>query len=111
MKYGYNSDVERINSILLKHPKDAFINQSNIDVQWKKLNYLGCPDYNAALEEYEVFLSILKKYIDDIHFLLRDPRVGLDSIYVRDAFISAKSHTHLAMNLPWHQPRRLNSSG
>jgi len=87
VKYGYNSDVERINSILLKHPKDAFINQNNIDVQWKKLNYLGCPDYNAALEEYDAFLSILKKYIDDIHFLPRDPRVGLDSIYVRDAFI------------------------
>jgi N-dimethylarginine dimethylaminohydrolase len=87
VKYEYNSDVERINSILLKHPQDAFINQSNTDVQWKKLNYLGCPDFNAALEEYEVFLSILKKHINEIHFLPRDPRVGLDSVYVRDALI------------------------
>lgn len=87
MELGYESEVDRINSILLKHPKDVFINQANIDVQWEKLNYLGCPDYASALDEYEFFLSLLKKYVNDIHFLPRDPRVGLDSIYVRDALI------------------------
>jgi len=87
MNYGYKSEVDSINSILLKHPKDAFINQANIDVQWKKLNYIGCPDYASALEEYDFFLSILKEYIKEIHFLPRDPRSSLDSIYVRDSFI------------------------
>ena len=87
MDYGYKSEIDEINSFLLKHPKDAFINQANINVQWEKLKYSGCPDYNSALDEYEFFLSILKKYVDDIYFLPRDPRVGLDSIYVRDTFV------------------------
>ena len=63
MKFGSQSEVRRIESILLKHPKDAFISQENIDAQWKMLNYSGRPDYKKALEEYEKFLELLKREV------------------------------------------------
>jgi N-dimethylarginine dimethylaminohydrolase len=81
------SDVDKIQSILIKHPKDAFISQENIEAQWKKLNYSGCPDYDKALQEYENFVDLMKKEVSKIHFLPKDERTGLDSIYVRDALI------------------------
>ena len=87
MKVTAQSDVDKIQSILIKHPKDAFISQENIDSQWKKLNYSGCPNYEKALGEYEKFVELLKKEISEIHYLPKDDRTGLDSIYIRDALV------------------------
>ena len=81
------SDVDKIQSILIKHPRDAFISQENIETQWKKLNYSACPNYKKALQEYENFVDLLKKEASEIHYLPKDDRTGLDSIYVRDALI------------------------
>lgn len=87
MKYGSHSEVERIQSLLLKHPRDAFISQENIQIQWKKLNYSDPPDFDKAVAEYDDFVGILKKSIPDIHFLPPDEQTGLDSIYVHDPII------------------------
>jgi len=87
MKAGCTSEVDPIKSILLKHPRDAFISQLNIASQWKKLHYRECPDYDKALEEYEHFLSLLKEDIREIHFLPQSGRTGLDSIYVHDPMV------------------------
>jgi N-dimethylarginine dimethylaminohydrolase len=72
---------------LLKHPKDAFISQKNINKQWQELNYLYCPDYEKAIEEYDQFVSLLKNQIPDIYFLPRNKNTGLDSIYLHDPVI------------------------
>ena len=87
MKFSAQSEVKKIHSILIKHPKDAFISQEDIEAQWKKLNYSGCPNYEKALEEYEKFVELLTKEAPEIHFLPKSDRAGLDSIYVRDALI------------------------
>ena len=87
MKVTAQSDVNKIQSILIKHPKYAFISQENIDFQWKKLNYSSCPNYDKALGEYEKFVELLKKEVSEIHYLPKNDRTGLDSIYVRDALI------------------------
>ncbi|KPL04246.1 MAG: amidinotransferase [candidate division Zixibacteria bacterium SM23_73_2] len=87
MKFGSQSEVGKIESILIKHPKNAFISQDNIDSQWRGLNYSGSPDFKKAVEEYENFVNLLKKEVSEIHYLPRSEKTGLDSIYVRDALI------------------------
>ncbi|MGB7061270.1 MAG: arginine deiminase family protein [Candidatus Zixiibacteriota bacterium] len=89
MKLGGQSEVGKIQKILIKHPKDAFISQENVDAQWKKLNYSACPDYSKALDEYECFVDLLKREVREIDFLPRNDKTGLDSIYVRDAVITS----------------------
>lgn len=87
MKYGCQSDVGKIEHLLLKHPKEAFISQDNLNTHWKEFNYLGCPNYEKALKEYDGFLELLVNQIPEINFLPRDDKTGLDSIYVRDPVI------------------------
>ncbi len=85
--FGSHSEAGKIQSILLKHPKDAFISQSNIDNQWEDLNYSGCPDYEKALIEYGDFVSLLESEIPEALYLPEDNATGLDSIYVRDSMV------------------------
>lgn len=87
MKFGCQSEVDQIKSLLLKHPKDAFISLDNIQSQWKELNYLASPDYDKAIKEYENFVEYLKKSIPDIYYLPQNDKTELDSIYVHDPVI------------------------
>jgi N-dimethylarginine dimethylaminohydrolase len=86
-KCGGQSEVGKIDGIILKHPRDAFVSQDNVDTQWKRLNYSNPPDYNKAIEEYDYFADLLKTMIPDIHWLPAHESTGLDSIYVRDSMI------------------------
>jgi arginine deiminase len=87
MKFGGQSEIDQIKSVLLKRPKDAFIGQDNIQSQWKELNYLASPDYDKALKEYDNFIEHLKKSVPEIYYLPQDDKTGLDSIYVHDPVI------------------------
>jgi arginine deiminase len=87
MKFGCQSEVNQIKSLLLKHCKDAFISQENIQSQWKELNYLSSPDYDKAVEEYDNFVEYLKKSIPEIYYLPQNNKTGLDSVYVHDPVI------------------------
>lgn len=90
MRFGSQSEVGKIQRILIKHPKDAFISQRNVNAQWKSLNYLGSPDYSKSLQEYESFIGSLKKEVSEIHYLPKSDKTGLDSIYVHDPVIVTK---------------------
>ena len=87
MKVGSQSEIGRIKRLLLKHTRDAFLSQVNIQAQWKELNYSGPPDFDRAVEEYDGFIRLLERFIPEIHFLPSDDRTGLDSIYVHDSLI------------------------
>jgi N-dimethylarginine dimethylaminohydrolase len=87
MKFGSQSEVSQIKTLLLKHSKDAFLDQNNIQSQWKELNYSKPPDYRVAIEEYDDFVNLLRDSVPEIHFLPQDGRTGLDSIYVHDSVI------------------------
>jgi N-dimethylarginine dimethylaminohydrolase len=87
MKFGGQSEVDQIKSLLLKHPKDAFISHENIQSQWKELNYLASPDFDKALKEYNNFVGCLKKSAPEIYYLPQNDKTGLDSIYVHDPVI------------------------
>jgi len=84
LKYGSQSMVNQIKSILIKHPKDAFVNQEKLNLEYEKFNFIGCPDYNKVLKEYKVFEDIIKEHISDVYYLPKDDNTGLDSIYTHD---------------------------
>lgn len=85
MPFGSQSEVGKIRRLLLKPPKQAFINHENILLQWEALHYSGAPDFEKALQEYEQFVSLLRQHIPEISFLPPSDHTGLDSIYVHDA--------------------------
>jgi len=87
MKHGCSSEIGEIKSLLLKHPREAFIKQESIDEQWMDLNYLDRPDFENAEQEYENFVALLRESVPEIHFLPQDKKTGLDSIYVHDPVI------------------------
>jgi len=87
MEFGCQSEIGTIKRLLLKHPSEAFISDENIDTQWMDLNYLGSPDYNRAVSEFEGFVELLEKHVLEIHYLPQKDQAGLDSIYVHDPVI------------------------
>ena len=84
MKYGCQSMTGKIESILIKHPKEAFVSQENLNNTWEEYKFFGCPDYEKVLEEYAVFENILKDHIPNIYYLPYSENTGLDSIYTHD---------------------------
>lgn len=84
MQYGCQSMVGKIQSIIIKHPKDAFISQEHLDKNWERFNYVSVPDYEVGLEEYKVFENIIKENVTNVYYLPKDDNVGLDSIYTHD---------------------------
>ena len=85
MTLGARSETSPIRSLLLKHPREAWLGQEDIRDQWKALGYTEEPDFAKAVAEYDRFVDILRGIVADVHFLPADARTGLDSIYVRDA--------------------------
>jgi len=82
--FGCQSMIAPLRSVLLKHPREAFRSQEHLEMEWERFGYLECPNYAAALEEYEVFSAILRRHVDEVLFLPRDDSTGLDSIYTHD---------------------------
>lgn len=87
MATGTQSDVGRIERILLKHARDAFRDDALIAKQWQELNYLAPPDLVRATEEYDRLVSLFDGWGIEVLFAPVDAEVGLDSIYVRDAAV------------------------
>jgi N-dimethylarginine dimethylaminohydrolase len=83
----FQSEYGQLKSMLVKHPRNAYINEENVRNQWEKLHYTSKPDLNKAFDEYDAFLEIFSSNGVEIHNL-ETSNSGLDSIYVRDASIS-----------------------
>ena len=79
------SEVAPIVSLLLKHPREAWLDRENIRRQWPALRYTEEPDLARACDEYDAFVGILGRSAPDIRFLPSSEGTGLDSLYVRDA--------------------------
>ena len=90
MRFGCQDMVTQVRRILLKHPKDAFIDQSKIDRQSSELNYSTTPDFDIACKDYDNFLNIIKSFEPEIHFLPASD-TSLDSIYTHDPCIVTNS--------------------
>jgi|SRR5450432_441484 N-dimethylarginine dimethylaminohydrolase len=91
MDYTSHSEVGRIKSLFIKNAQQAFVSDLHIYQYWSALNYLGKPDLNLALSEYNTFQSILKANGTEIYFLPEDQSVNMDSIYCRDASVATNN--------------------
>jgi len=76
--------VGSLKRVLIKHPKDAYQSQAKINEQSRQLNYIGAPDYNKAIIDYERFVDFLKSSSIQIDYLPKDNITSLDSIYTHD---------------------------
>jgi len=85
MNDGSDSMVSPIQSIMLKHPREAFVSQAYLEEVWQDYGYSSCPDFNRALEEYACFESILQKFIPEIMYQTDKKPAGPDTIYTHDA--------------------------
>ncbi|MEQ9413096.1 MAG: arginine deiminase family protein [Cyclobacteriaceae bacterium] len=88
MKYTSHSEFGKLKSVFVKGVREAFINDSHLEKNWRDLNYLAKPDFTKALEEYQSFEAMLSESGTDIHYLPQDDKVNMDSIYCRDASIA-----------------------
>lgn len=84
--FGCQDMVKQVRRILLKHPRDAFINQATVNRQSSALNYSDTPDFEIACKDYDQFLDLIQSFGAEIHFL-PSSNTSLDSIYTHDPCI------------------------
>ena len=60
IQFGCQDMVKQVHRILLKHPKDAFIDQANTNFQSSELNYSNTPDFEVACKDYDQFLDLIR---------------------------------------------------
>jgi len=80
-------EVSRLSRVVVKHARDAFVDQDTIDAQWKALNFSAPPDFARAVDESDRFIELLVSAGARVDLLPPDPAATLDSIYARDASI------------------------
>jgi N-dimethylarginine dimethylaminohydrolase len=83
------SEIAPLRRVLLKHPREAFVDAAVIAGQWRELNFTAPPDLARAIDEYDRLADTLRSAGAELLFLPHDGDTTLDSIYVRDASIVA----------------------
>jgi len=78
--------VGALRRVVLKHARDAFVDETSLEGQWRELGYLGPPDLEGACRESDAFASLLRRLGTEVIWMPAGD-VGLDSLYVRDASI------------------------
>ena len=85
--YGCQSMVNPIRRILIKHARDGFKNQSELNNLASKLNYLETPNFSKSISDYDQFVKLLESFNIEIHYLPHDINTTPDSIYTHDPCI------------------------
>ena len=67
--FGCQNMTDPIRSVIVKHPENAYISQSDVDKQAPKLNYFGTPKFDGAINDFNKFINILISFGSEIHFL------------------------------------------
>src|SRR4029077_5139229 len=87
MRVGGQSEVGRLLSVAVKPAGDAVQSAAAVERQWRELGYTAPPELSAASAEYAAFLALLGAAGVEVLRLPQDERVGLDSLYARDASV------------------------
>lgn len=87
MSSTFQSDVGTLQSVVLKHPRDAFGSPEAIERQWRELFYAAPPDLPRAVAEYERFVEHFVDSGVEVLYLPAAEATGLDSLYARDAAV------------------------
>ena len=98
MKTTHQSDYGKLKSVFIKTPKQAFVDDKQISLQWEELNFLSKPEFAKAEVEYSAFEKLITKLGAETHYLPYDSSVTMDSIYCRDAAI-ATDHGMILCNM------------
>jgi len=80
-----SNEFGTLTRVVLKHVRDAFVDQRAVDAEWRTLNFTARPDFERALREYDQFAEVIASTGAEVLTLPQACGVGLDSIYVRDA--------------------------
>ena len=88
MTFTHHSEYLPLESVLVKPAAFALRSQADVDEQWKELNYLNPPDFEASNGEFKSFVSLLKARVPQVHTFPADESVTMDSIYCRDASVA-----------------------
>jgi len=75
------SEYGRIRRIALRRPAESFVDQSRLDAEWQRLNYISRPDYARAVKEYERLAGLFTELGAEIDYLPAGPGLTIDSIY------------------------------
>jgi len=89
------SDVGPWNRILVRHAREAFVDDATIAEQWQALNFTAAPDYGRAVAQYERFVELLSTgapvhqcgSAQEHRSTTAPHHLNLDAIYVRDASV------------------------
>jgi N-dimethylarginine dimethylaminohydrolase len=81
------TETAPLQEIVLKHVRDAFVDERQVAAEWADLHFVAEPVFDAAVREYDALLEIIDTTGAVIRRLPRGHHVGLDAIYVRDASI------------------------
>ena len=84
MNFGCQNMVDPIRRVLMKHPREAYQNQTTVNDQALQLNYYSVPNFNKALADYESFTELLTSFGAEVYFLPIDDSTSLDSVYTHD---------------------------
>jgi N-dimethylarginine dimethylaminohydrolase len=83
-----HSEFGKIKNLWIKRASAAFIDQATLNTEWEALNYLDCPNYTEAIDEYGQFEALLVKEGVALNYFGSNNTVQIDSIYCRDAAIA-----------------------
>ena len=86
-RYGCQSMVNQIRKVLIKHAKEGFKSQSELNKCASKLNYSETPNFSKSISDYDQFVKLLKSFDIEIHYLPYDNNTTPDSIYTHDPCI------------------------
>lgn len=75
--------------VVVKHVRDAFGGQPQVDAEWRDLRFTSAPDFMRACAQYDRFVEIVGSRGAEVLTLPQRAGVGvgLDSIYARDGSI------------------------
>ena len=81
------NEYGRITSLVLKHAREAFGDESRTQAEWRDLRFTAAPGYDRAVAEYQRFHDAVAAAGAAPRWLPARGGAGLDSIYVRDASV------------------------
>lgn len=84
---GTLNEFGRAESLVLKHPREAFGGDARIHQQWRDLGFTHAPAFTGAVAEFDRFQEAIAASGAEVRWLPAHADDQLDSIYVRDASV------------------------
>jgi len=74
--------------VLVAHARHTFRSQAYLNEHWKQYSYSVCPNFEAACEESDAFISTLESHGVRVSVLPAEYGTDLDSLYVHDPVVT-----------------------